>query len=372
MNKSLNIITLNVPYPPDYGGIIDSFYRIKGLAALDIKIHLHTFKYNRKKTSELEQYCENIFYYNRNTSAINQAYTIPFIVKSRQNQELLNNLLQNDYPILFDGLHVSYFLDHPLLGKRRKIVRAHNIEHKYYMNLAKCELNLLKKGYYVLEALRLKRFEKILARADAIATVSTIDHAYFSKRYGNSVFIPSSHKYNKVVSKEGMGQYIIYHGDLSVNENESVVLSIIHNIAPRVNFPFIIAGKNPSHKLVAAVKGMPNVQLITNPSEEKMEDLIENAHIHLLPALQPCGLKLKLLYALYAGRYCVVNEEMIAGTNLGTLCEIANSNQQSIEKLNNLINTPFTQTLIEKRREYLNLYYSPERNAGLFAELLIP
>ncbi len=370
MNNSLNIITLNIPYPPDYGGIIDSYYRIKGLAELGIRIQLHTFKYNRHESKELEKYCEKIFYYDRDISIGKQVSTVPFIVKSRASKELFHNLLQNDYPILFDGLHVSYFLDHPSLKERIKIVRAHNIEHEYYMNLAKSESNLLKKAYFALESFRLKRFEQKLSCAHAIASVSTIDHAYFMQQYGNSVYIPSSHKYNEVVSEEGMGQFILYHGDLSVNENERIVQSIIQHIAPYVDFPFFIAGKNPSDKLVAMAERSSNVHLIANPSEEKMEELIQKAHVHLLPALKPCGLKLKLLYALYAGRFCLVNEEMTGGTNLKDICEIANSNEMFVEKLKDLVNKPFTQTMINERKNLLDLYYAPSRNALLFKELL--
>ena len=29
MNKELNIITLDIPFPPNYGGAIDEFYTIK-------------------------------------------------------------------------------------------------------------------------------------------------------------------------------------------------------------------------------------------------------------------------------------------------------------------------------------------------------
>jgi glycosyltransferase involved in cell wall biosynthesis len=173
-----------------------------------------------------------------------------------------------------------------------------------------------------------------------------------------------------VVSGEGMGQFILYHGDLSVNENERIVQSIIRHIAPYIDFPFIIAGKNPSDKLVAMAERLNNVHLIANPSEEKMEDLIQKAHVHLLPALKPCGLKLKLLYALYAGRFCLVNEEMTEGTNLKDICEIANSNEMFVEKLKDLVNIPFTQTMINERKNLLDLYYAPSRNALLFKELL--
>ena len=36
----LHIVTLDVPYPADYGGVVDLFYKLQSLHQLGIKIHL--------------------------------------------------------------------------------------------------------------------------------------------------------------------------------------------------------------------------------------------------------------------------------------------------------------------------------------------
>ena len=56
--KNLNLISFDVPYPPDYGGVIDVFYKIKALYALGIRVHLHCFEYGRKGADELKEICE--------------------------------------------------------------------------------------------------------------------------------------------------------------------------------------------------------------------------------------------------------------------------------------------------------------------------
>ena len=45
----LHIISFDVPYPPDYGGAIDVFYKLKALNQEGVKIHLHCFEYGRGK-----------------------------------------------------------------------------------------------------------------------------------------------------------------------------------------------------------------------------------------------------------------------------------------------------------------------------------
>ena len=63
-----------------------------------------------------------------------------------------------------------------------------------------------------------------------------------------------------------------------------------------------------------------NVRLVINPDDDLMFDLIRKAHINLMVTFQPTGLKLKLLNALYNGRFCLVNGNMLHGTQLSTLC----------------------------------------------------
>jgi len=66
LEKHLHIISFDIPFPANYGGVIDVFYKIKNLANAGIKIHLHCFEYgDRKHSSELESICYRVYYYPR-------------------------------------------------------------------------------------------------------------------------------------------------------------------------------------------------------------------------------------------------------------------------------------------------------------------
>ena len=110
MNTHLNIVSFDVPYPPNYGGVQDVFYKIFWLNKYGVKIHLHCFKSNRIESKELENLCEEVFYYQRNTSWISNFSLLPYTVKSRPIKELKRNLLKNNFPILFEVLHTCYLL----------------------------------------------------------------------------------------------------------------------------------------------------------------------------------------------------------------------------------------------------------------------
>ena len=121
--KTIHIVSFDVPYPANYGGVIDVFYKLVNLHKAGVKIILHCMEYGRGEQKELEKYCHKVYYYKRKTSFIHQLSPVPYIVKSRSSKELLNNLLLDDFPILFEGLHTCYYLSDKRLKNRFKIYR---------------------------------------------------------------------------------------------------------------------------------------------------------------------------------------------------------------------------------------------------------
>ena len=65
MERRLHIVSFDVPYPADYGGVIDVYYKIKALADQGVSIILHCYQYGRPEQKELEGLCEKVYYYPR-------------------------------------------------------------------------------------------------------------------------------------------------------------------------------------------------------------------------------------------------------------------------------------------------------------------
>ena len=161
MQKTIHIISFDIPFPANYGGAIDVFHKIRCLHNSGIKVILHCFEYGERKPSqELEKLCSKVYYYKRQTSLINHFSVLPYNVKSRISNELKHNLLKDNYPILFEVLHSCYLLNDFDLKQRVKLFRHSNIEHDYFFELAKSEKSFFKKIYFNIEALKLKWFEK--------------------------------------------------------------------------------------------------------------------------------------------------------------------------------------------------------------------
>ncbi len=353
MQNHLHIISFDVPYPANYGGAIDVFYKIRCLHQQGIKVILHCFEYaDRKQSSELEKLCEKVYYYKRDFSFLNLISSLPFNVKSRISQELKQNLLKDDFPILFEVLHTCYLLSDPDLKNRKKLFRHSNIEHDYFLELAKGERSLLKKIYLKSEAAKLKRFEKQIKHADCILSVSETDLAYFKKHYPKtpSIYLPSFHGFDELQCKPGKGNYILYHGNLSISENYNAALWLIKNVFSKITQSVIIAGLNPPPHLIEAIKLHSHISLKQNCSEQEMQSLIEDAQIHCLYTEQATGLKLKLLNVLYSGRFVIVNDSMVTGTQLSTACQIANSPTEYMKSIQELFSKEFSINEIENRK----------------------
>ena len=354
MNTHLHIISFDIPYPANYGGVIDVFHKIRCLQAQGIKIILHSFQYgNRKPAIELENLCENVYYYQRDVSFINQLSASPFNVKSRANTQLKQRLLQDNYPILFEVLHTCYLLNDNAFKNRIKLFRHSNIEHDYFLELAKTETSFLKKMYLKLEAFKLKHFEKVISKATYILSVSETDLSYFKKNYPQtpSLYLPSFHSYDALTIKQGKGDYILYHGNLAISENYIAAQWLIENVFSNISFPVIIAGLNPPPSLIKKIKLFPHIQLKQNCTESEMQELIENAQIHCLYTHQTTGLKLKLVNVVFSGRHIIVNSNMLAGTDLEKTCRICNTSEAYVSEIKNLVDKAFTEIDIENRKQ---------------------
>ena len=365
----LHIIAFDVPYPANYGGVIDVFYRVKALSEAGVKVHLHCFEYGRGEQEILNR-CHEVKYYKRDTSFGKQLSFTPFIVNSRKSEALVLDLLKDDYPILCEGLHTTAVLLDKRLRNRKVFVRAHNVEHDYYNGLAEVERCGWKRLFYHVEAWKLRRYEPVLKNAAGIFAISQKDADYFKQFYNNVTLVPGFSATDSVCSETGRGEYVLYHGNLSVRENEDAAKWLIENVFAELDLHCIVSGLNPSDKLKKLVDTYTNVTLMANPDDAEMIDLLRQAQVNILVTNQPTGLKLKLLNALYNGRFCLVNSDMVKGTSLDTLCVVADEPKQMIAEIKRLMEEDFTEDDIEKRDAQMQQLYDNEANALKIVEAI--
>ena len=112
--------------------------------------------------------------------------------------------------------------------------------------------------------------------------------------------------------------------------------------------------------------------MVANPDDAEMIDLLRQAQVNILVTNQPTGLKLKLLNALYNGRFCLVNSDMVKGTSLEGLCVVADDQEQMIAEIKRLMEEDFTEDDIEERDVHMRQLYDNESNAQKIIRAIYP
>lgn len=371
MSHFVHIVCFDAPAPPDYGGAIDLYYKIKSLAESGKEILLHYYDYKPyRNTNGLEKYCVEINAYPRKKIISSLSFTQPFIVSSRINKELIARLNKDNYPIILEGLHTTGIIPF-IKNNKRIIVRMHNEEGIYYNHLAKAETRWKKKLFFLNESRLITYYQKKLDPSLPLACISRQDVSEFEKMgFKNVHFIPGFIPWTTISIKEGNGDYCLYHGNMSVSENEEAALWLIKNVFSKLNVKFIVAGKGISKKLQVLASSFSNITLINAPSQQQLNELIQKAHINVAPSMNNTGVKLKLLHALFQGRYCIANHNAVKGGDLSDDIIIAEDPSQYLKIIPELMNASFTSVQISGRQKILETYNN-QLNADKLIELLM-
>lgn len=366
MNKQLHIVSLDIPYPADYGGAIEMFYKLPALKAAGIDIHLHCFEYGRSRQPILEKYCRSVQYYPRQQGHQGISHCIPYIVSSRINETLFSRLLEDEHPILLEGIHCAGLLLDKRFENRKTILRLHNTEHLYYGRLAGSTRQLLKKCYYRFESRLLKAFEQRIANLTHLIAISEKDVQYYRSKFEAKRinYLPPFLPYQEVATPDGLGCFSLYQGNLSVPENEKAAGWLIKEVFSALSLPFVVAGKNPSKRLQRIAAKQGNTCIVANPSETEMQDLIRKAQVNIIPSFNSTGIKLKLLNALYNGRHCLVNEAAVSGSGLAPACHLASTARAMQSILMQLNQQPLGEEEVRLRKQLLEQHYNNEQNAA--------
>ena len=143
---------------------------------------------------------------------------------------------------------------------------------------------------------------------------------------------------------------------MAVSENEEAALWLIQNVFNHAPVPFVIAGNGVSARLKNAAAQNKKVRLIDGPSMQQIDELIQQAHINVLPSMNNTGVKLKLLNALLNGRFCITNANGVKGSKIGSGLHIADNPAEWIQLIETIKCQGFSASQVEERQHILSLY----------------
>ena len=196
------------------------------------------------------------------------------------------------------------------------------------------------------------------------------DKNHFEQLNKNTHVISAFHQNQSVTSWVGKGDYVLYHGNLGVAENYNAAMYLIQELFSYSEHRLIIAGNNAPEKLRKLCSKYSNVSLIENINTEEIIQLVRQAQINILVTKQATGIKLKLLAALFNGRFCLVNKEMVVDTGLEPYCLEGNGSKELLPLINKYMDVEFDQLQINKRKELENSVFSNSYNVDRLIDLL--
>ena len=203
--------------------------------------------------------------------------------------------------IIFESIFTTVYLNNLNISpSTTKILRAHNVEHKIWQDLANQQR--FKKIPFLLLAYQLRTMEKNTPKnLDYIFTLSRNDEKYFKsifpkKTYNIPVsFKPKSNKITKIKNS------IFHLGAMDWKPNIEGLNWFLKDVKPLIevknNINIYIAGKNmPSY-----YRKYENNNTIINANIEDVPNYINNKEILFVPLLSGSGIRIKILEAMSIG-----------------------------------------------------------------------
>ncbi|MFD2892838.1 hypothetical protein ACFS5J_12530 [Flavobacterium chuncheonense] len=372
-DKILNIVAFDNPYPPNYGGVIDVYYKIKALYEIGFDIHLHCFvKEVPKECIELQLITASVNFYKTEVKWYHLFSSLPISVISRAQKELVDNLVKIDAPILFEGLKTTCLYNDVRLKAKSKYLRYHNIEHNYYKGLALSETNLVKKFLFWIESNRYKKYENtVLGGFKSVLTLSNADDYHVNTIFGNSVLVPVFHGNSSVDEcLSEFGEFTLFHGDLKTSDNLKSAFFVIEIFKKIKNRKLVIASSSGKEIITKKIEHLQNIQFIELQTNEQLKELFTNAHICISWSFQKSGTKLKLINTLFQSRHNVINQNITDSQEVIGLCHIVASSSELVETINRLMEMPYAQKELIRRKKVLIEKLNDFQNAKKLVEVI--
>lgn len=366
--KSLHIISFENPFPPDFGGVIDVFYKIKALHTIGFKIYLHCFYQTRSQVSaELKAITEEVFLYKKNRNPFFLFSKFPLPVVCRFHKDLIQNIAKIDAPVFFEGLQTTMILQKINLPNK-KYLRLHNIESDFYAGMSKNETNYFWKVMYHLVAEKFINYQKIIPTFNHVFTLSCYENEVVKSMMKQTNYISVFHGNQHHFLSE-RGKFALYHGDLRLADNKNAAKFLIEVFKEIPDYKLIIASSTGKKMIEDKAKNLPNVTFVELNSNNQLTDLFAEAHINVMLSFQRSGTKLKVVNSLFNGRFCLVNKNMIDDVDILILCELAETKQEFIAKINELKNKDYQEN--ERRNKVLSVALNDIENAKKIEKLLL-
>lgn len=368
----LHIVCLDDPTYPVYGGVIDMHYRIQSLASAGLRIYIHAFyKGQHSDPTILKQWAEEVYFYPR--LKIWQAGRGAYMMASRRSDQLLNRLMQDEVPVLFEGLHTCHVAStlRTKSPNRKLFLRSHNIESHYYHDLYLSTHSWLKRIYFQREFQLLRKAEaELLPIFSHIWSISNQEVTILKAFNPHTSWLPAYVNFNPQIFRrlpniDPADCTLLFHGNFKVAENinaASLLIAFMQQTQIK-GLKLILAGK-ALHTCGFPVN--PAIEYVSDP--EIMDTVLSEADLIVLPGKQASGVKIKLLESLASGKRVICSPETASGSGLEAVLPVFHSFQELDNIIQATLNTKLEPQYLQVLHAFQQLYNPRQLTGQLLKE----
>lgn len=337
----MNVLWIShfVPYPPK-GGVVQRSYNLIKEVSKRHKVYLLAYNHeNRLDVKEaiarLKEFCEAVQAIDSPLSksekygmALSSLLSLkPYTARWLQNTKfriLIGDFVKKfDIEIVhFDSIDVAGYLNE--IGNLPKVLNHHNIESQMMFRRSSKERHLLRKAYFLVEGIKLRKYEKTICPLfDYNLTVSELDKERLLRILGKVRVeaIPNGVDltYFKPTDNRAERRSLIFAGGMEWYPNREAMLFFCKKIWPllKKRFPEVkmtIIGRSPPSTITKLSGEDPN--LIVTGFVEDVRPYIDKAEVYVCPIRDGGGTKLKVLDALAMGKPMVAHPVAVEGIDV--------------------------------------------------------
>ena len=304
------VVSSDFPYPTIHGGRVDIWGRLKALSRLGFDIDLlATVKAppDPADVAHVMTVVRTVRTLERRRGPLQMLGLRPFQMASRS--DLASVPLHGTYDlVLLEGSYVMPVLDNPALQSRLTVLKMHNDEAVYCLELARSTRNPLKRIFLLLEYLRFSRENAMLAKH-----VKTV---FFSS---NSECIAFKHRSpeldvahlggalleDQVVERPRNGAKVLFSGSLFMPNNQDAIEWYLREAHPHLldipGYELMVVGRSSgvSSEWLSRLRQTQRVALHENVPD--MDPYYESAAVFVNPMQFGTSIKMKTIEALRNG-----------------------------------------------------------------------
>lgn len=380
------IVAPDFPYPPNHGGRVDVWERLKALSRLsEVDLVACTKKMPPKAhMAHVKNHIDRLHIILRELGLKNVMGLCPYQVRTRDALKKVRFNREYDVVIL-EGEYVGTARENAALSEAKFLLRIHNDEPLFFSNLSKATSGLTKL-YYLTETLKFKYYCQYLQkRMDALLYISREEFLRAgqngSARNGIPAFWLPAGVNLKALSKKNFEEWkrkrkpkVLFVSSLFMPNNVWGILWYIKKVHPLVKkecpgYRLIIAG-NTGDKKITDLLDVPihekgSIDLKANPTDQYLKELYAECMIFAAPIFHGAGVKLKIINALIEGLPVVTTPKGLEGSGLFHRKHLLEAERpdEFAAQIIRCLNTPeYAHSLVASAQKYLLGSYNPEQN----------